>query len=138
MEEYFSIIMSFLTCSSLKVVINDYSFKDQVINSGIPQVSLLRSTIFLLYIYDLPKCILRSFWYIYGIWMHLPKFTWPDLGTDLSFDLSLTPQWRKTGWLYHPHQKDSELSQSRPRSFTNHDELVFPQKQSSNGTRTSR
>lgn len=57
----FSIIKFFLTDRSLKVVINGQSSRALTVNKGIPQWSVLRLTLFLNYINDLSKNILKSF-----------------------------------------------------------------------------
>jgi hypothetical protein len=55
-----SVIESFLTNRSLKVVVNGQSSEAQNINAGVPQGSLLGPTLFLVFISDLHNNIVSS------------------------------------------------------------------------------
>lgn len=54
----------------VKIDVNGESSEELEINAGICQSSLLDTTIFLLYIKDLPKNMPRSVVNIYYIWYH--------------------------------------------------------------------
>ena len=56
-----SILKSFLSGRSMKVIINGQSSEVHFVNAGVPQGSVLRKALFLLFINDLPADILKSF-----------------------------------------------------------------------------
>ena len=94
----FSIIKSFLTGRSMRVVVNGQSSKVFGINAGVPQGSVLGPTLFLLFINDLPDSVIRSFinifaddTTIYGLTSK--NLNHSDLASNLSSDLSVTVQW---------------------------------------------
>ena len=99
----FSVIQSFLTGRTMKVVVNGQSSGIHDINAGVPQGSVLGPTLFLLFINDLPDNILRSFVNIYADDTTLYGCTSKDLdhvslASNLSSDLSNIVDWGKK-WL---------------------------------------
>lgn len=96
-EVFIFIIKNFLTWRFLKVLINGQSPETLTVNAGIPQASLFGPTLFLNYITDRPKHILRSYVNVYAddtviYGRTLKSLDGWRLAADLSFDLTLTSQ----------------------------------------------
>ena len=121
-----SIIKSFLSGRSMKVVVNGQSSKVHAINAGVPQGSVLGPTLFLIFINDLPDSVIRSFINIFAddttIYGTTSKnVNHSDLAPNLSSDLSVTVQWG-TKWLVKFNASKTKLI-----SFHHHrDTPVFP------------
>ena len=110
----FSVIKSFLTGRSMKVVVNGQSSGEHNINAGVPQGSVLGPTLFLLFINDLPDGVKESFINIYaddttiygvtkkGILDH------EGLATNLSTDLKHIVDWGKK-WLVTFNKSKTKL-----------------------------
>ena len=120
------IIESFLSNRSLNVVINGQKSKAHNINAGVPQGSLLGPTLFLLFINDLPKHIIKSLVSVYADDTTLYGRTSKahdeeSLAADLSSDLENIQNWGNE-WLvtfnaaktkllsFHHHRKPPDLS----------------------------
>ena len=56
--QIFGLISSFLSNMRLWVVLDGKSSQEYIVNAGVPQRSILRPTLFLLYINDLPDDII--------------------------------------------------------------------------------
>ena len=73
----YSIIKSFLSSRSMKVVVNGQSSEVHEINAGVPQGSVLGPTLFLIFINDLPDSVIRSFINIFAddnyLWYHFQE-----------------------------------------------------------------
>ena len=99
----FSVIKSFLSGRTMKVVVNGQTSGEHTINAGVPQGSVLGPTLFLLFINDLPDGVLRSFINIYADDTTLYGVTSKDLkheglASNLSNDLNSIVDWGKK-WL---------------------------------------
>ena len=58
LSQIFGLISSFLSNMRLWVVLDGKSSQEYIVNAGVPQRSILRPTLFLLYINDLPDDII--------------------------------------------------------------------------------
>ena len=103
--QIFSLISSFLSNRGLRVVLDGKSSQEYPVNAGVPQGSILGSTLFLLYINDLPDDVICDI-AIYAddttlysrcdqasdLWQQ------PELASELESDLRDTVDWGKK-WL---------------------------------------
>ena len=109
----YSIIKSFRSSRSMKVVVNGQSSKVHAINAGVPQGSVLGPTLFLIFINDLPDRVIRSFINIFAddttIYGTTSKnLNHSDLAPNLSSDLSVIVQWG-TKWLVRFNASKTKL-----------------------------
>ena len=97
--QVFGLISSFLSNRRLRVVLDGNSSQEYPVNAGVPQVSILGSTLFLLYINDLPDDVICA---IYAddttLYSKCDRASdlWQQL--ELAFDLRDTMDWGKK-WL---------------------------------------
>ena len=58
--QIFGLISYFLSNRQLRVVLDGKSSQEYLVNDGVPQLAILRPTLFLLYINDLPDDVICS------------------------------------------------------------------------------
>lgn len=101
--KFLGTLKSFLSCRSLKLVIDGQASSTFLLNAGVPQGSVLGPTLFLLFINDLPDHVLNSsinifvdVTTIYGVTKR--KYPHNNLCEDLTDDISRIVDWGKE-WL---------------------------------------
>ena len=114
-SQIFGLISFFLSNRQLRVVLDGKSSKKHPVIAGVPQDSILGSTLFLLYINDLPENVICDI-AIYAddtspyckfdqasdLWQQL------ELGSELESDLQDTINWGKK-WLLDFNAKKTQL-----------------------------
>ena len=113
--QIFGLISSFLSNRRLRVLLDGKSSQEYPVNAGVPQGSILRPTLFLLYINDLPDDVICDIAIYADDTTHYSKCDWAsdlwqqlELVSELESDLRDTLDWGKK-WLFDFNAGETQL-----------------------------